>query len=114
MSTYKPSFTVFLDELIKLSEEGYGRVITKDQMYEDKLLPFNQCATVYMKPEPSVVDKKFFHMCMDKDVSESLYEVNFNKSVDETMKKMIIKYHPQRELILLSQVTESGNLFSYK
>ena len=100
---------MFVDELVKLSEEGYGRVVTKDQMYEDKLLPFNQCATVYMKPDPSVADKKFFNMCNDKDVSESLYQINFEKSVDDTTKKMLIKYHPQREMILISQMPETGN-----
>lgn len=92
------------DELRKLSDEGYGLVVSKDQMKEDKVLPVNQCATVYMKPHIMHVDKGFLSMGSDCDVSEDTYCRNFDKAVDDTTKIMVKKYHPHRDSIWYTQM----------
>ena len=40
----------FVDELQKLVDIGYGKLVSKEKMKRDKILPSNQCSNVYMKP----------------------------------------------------------------
>ena len=50
----------FVDELQKLVDMGYGKLVRKDKMKKDKILPSNQCSNVYMKLEMTFMDANFF------------------------------------------------------
>ena len=99
-------------ELEKLCTEGIGMIVTREEMISDKVLPANQCCSIYVKPDISVLDNKFFEMSTDKDINREMYEVNFNKPVDGTTKRIILKYHPQSHLIAITQESQQtgGNI----
>ena len=104
----------FTDELQKLSDEGIGRLISRDRMLKDKFLPGNDCATVFMKPAPMVLTASFLRMANDKDCTEAFYTAQFHKDIDAKMKKMVQKYHPDLEFTMISQVAQSRNYFILK
>ena len=92
------------EELRKLSEDGFGLIVTKEQLHKDKFLPFNQCANLYLKPEPTTLGSNFFNMAKDPDLNATVYSAYWNKEVDDTTKKLVMKYHPHRENILFTQM----------
>ena len=91
----------------KLVEDGYGLIVTKEQMHKDKFLPFNQCSTQYLKPEPSTLGPQFFNMAKDKDLTPTTYLAFWNKAVSDQTKKVVMKYHPHRENIAFSQIVDT-------
>ena len=97
---------VIAAELEKLCSEGIGLIVTREEMINDKVLPTNQCCSVYVKPEISVMDVKFFDMVSDKDINREMYEVNFNKPLDDSTKRIVLKYHPHSHLIPITQDTQ--------
>ena len=96
--------------MVKISEEEIGKLITKEQMKKDKILPHNQCCTVFLKPEMTLLDPKFFSMVTDNNLRESTYTAFFSKEMDNQSKKILEAYHPHRDAILFSQVNSSGNI----
>ena len=36
----------FVDELQKLVDTGYGKLVSKDEMKKDKILPSDQCSNM--------------------------------------------------------------------
>ena len=86
-----------------LASEGYGKIISREQMIQDKYLAYNQCCTMYMKPHPDLVDKNFLKMAKDDDITHTFYTSCFNKKVeDPTVKKILSKYHPNLDMMYLS------------
>lgn len=97
-----------LDELQALANEGYGKLVTKDQMVADKHFAYNQCCTMYMKPHPDFVDKKLLKMAKDEDLTLTYYTTFFNKRIeDATTKKILAKYHPNLDMLYLSSLDDS-------
>ena len=103
------------DELQNLCKEGYGAIVTREKMVKDKVLPYNQCCTVYLKPGPDYVDRRLLKMANDEDITLTFYTANFNKQVtDVAMHKIISKYHPDLSTFYFtpmdddSQQTASG------
>ena len=52
----------FTDELTKLSKEGFGRYVDKDEMARDKVLPPRNCFCAYVKMDIDNVNDTFFDM----------------------------------------------------
>ena len=75
--------------MVKISEEGIGKLITKEQMKRDKVLPHNQCCTVFLKPEMTFLDPKLFSMVTDNELRDSTYTAYFNKEMDDQCKKIV-------------------------
>ena len=97
--------------MVKISEEGIGKLITKEQMKKDKVLPHNQCCTVFLKPEMTFLDPKLFSMVRDNELRDSTYTAFFKKEMDDQCKKIVQAYHPHKDAILFSQVDSSGNTY---
>ena len=97
----------FVDELQKLVDMGYGKLVTKDELKKDKILPSNQCCNVYMKPEMTFMDPNFFLMVMDSELKDTTYVANFNKDMDDNTKRIVNKYHPHKDFILMSQLQQN-------
>ena len=93
-------------------EDGYGVIVTKEQLHEDKFLPFNQCCTLYLKPEPTTLDDRFFRQAKDRDLNASTYLACWNRDVSDQVKKIVMKYHPHSENIRFTQIpaSNSGNI----
>ena len=75
-------------------------------MNRDKVLPFNQCCSIFLKPHVSFVDEEIFDESHDELNAES-YMFYFNKPVDDTIIKIIHNYHDHKEMIAHSQVTST-------
>ena len=102
MSTWHINY--FVDELQKLVDIGYGKLVSKEEMKRDKILPSNQCSNVYMKPEMTFLDPNFFTMVMDTELKDMTYAANFHKDMDDNSKIIVNKYHPHKDFILMSQL----------
>ena len=98
----------FIDELQKLVDMGYGKMVMKDEMKRDKTLASNQCCNVYMKPEMTFIDQNVFAMVMDSELKDMTYAANFNKDIDDNTKKIVNHYHPHKDFILMSQVQSTN------
>ena len=74
-------------KLLKLHEEGYGM----DKMESDKVFERQKCLSVFLKKEPEL-HQSFFALAKDTECNEEMYESNYYKDVDETMKKVATHY----------------------
>ena len=102
----------FADELHKLVDLGYGKIVTKEQMKRDKILASNQCCNIYMKPEITFLERNFFSMVMDPDLKDTTYVSNFNKDMDDNTKRIVNEYHPHKDFILMSQLQSTTETVS--
>ena len=102
MSTWFSFYVI--DELHKLVDLGYGKLVSNEEMKRDKILASNQCCNIYMKPEMTFIDHNFFSMVMDSELKDTTYVANFNKDVDENTKKIVNHCHPHKDFILMSQI----------
>ena len=94
--------------MVKISEEGMGRLITKEEMKNDKCLPYNQCCMVFLKPEISHLDRHFFDMVTDSNLNDTTYTSFFNKEMDNQNKRIVEAYHLHKEDILYSEIDSCG------
>lgn len=81
-------------------------------MIADKFLTGNERASVFMKPAPLYLTASFLRMANDQDCTESFYCAQFNKDIDDKMKKMVWKYHPHIDDMMISQQSDSRK-FTY-
>ena len=56
----------------------------------------------------------FFSMVMDSELKDTTYAANFNRDMDDNTKKIVMKYHPHKEFILMSQIQRSNELETCK
>ena len=98
--------TIFPDELSKLSKEGFGRYVDKDEMSEDNVLPSRNCSCAYVKTDIRHIDDSFFSLVRDKDCTKELYTNNYNKPIDDSLKKIAFKYAHDKEHIQISPCEE--------
>ena len=102
---------IFLDELQKLVESGFGKMVTKEQM--NRVLPHNQSYSIFWKPHISFVDEDIFAQCHDELNVES-YILYFNKAVDDTIIKIIHQYHDHKDILAHSQLTLNNTCKHYQ
>ena len=94
--------------------QGYGKIITKEEMIRDRIIPTNQCATMYMKPSPDVLPLNFFNVG-DPDITHTFYSANYRMPVKEKhipssiVPTIVRKYHPDAENLYISDVEDSQN-----
>ena len=97
---------LFPDELSKLSKEGFGRYVDKDEMSKDNVLPSRSCFCVYVKTDIRHIDDSFFSLVRDKDCTKELYTNNYDKPIDDSLKKIAFKYAQDKEHIQISPCEE--------
>ena len=96
----------FVDELSKLSKEGFGRYVDKDEMSKDNVLPSRNCFCAYVKTDIENIDDTFFSLVRDKDCTKELYTTNYDKPIDDSLKKIAFKYAQDKEYLRLSPCKE--------
>ena len=96
----------FPDELSKLSKEGFGRYVDKDEMSKDNVLPSRNCFCAYVKTDIRHIDDGFFSLVRDKDCTKELYTNNYDKPIDDSLKKIAFKYAQDKEHIQISPCEE--------
>lgn len=91
------------DELKKLSEEGMGLYVDRQQMVKDNFMEFKYTFNAYLKTRFNDLDKRFFEVCVNESQAsqmQSKYIDNMMKDLDEAEKKIIERYHPNAALVL--------------
>ena len=101
-------------ELLKLHEEGYGMYIDRDKMESDKVFGRQKCLSVFLKKEPEELHESFFTLAKDTECNEEMYESNYYKDVDETMKKVATHYSEDLTKLVFSLPSDITNsMYNY-
>ena len=86
----------------KLSNEGYGVYIDKDEMAKDLVLPARNCFCAFIKINIRALDDTFFDCVCDKECNADLYTTNYDKPIDDASKKVAMKYTPHKNYLMIS------------
>ena len=100
----------------KLVKRDLGRYVDKEKMAKDHVLPQRNCFCAYVKTDISNLDENFFTLVPDKDCTKELYTTNYDKPMDDSLKKVAFKYAQDKDTFKISPCqddTESKNLFKY-
>ena len=90
------------DELVKLLEEHFGTYVDKETMARDKVLPAQNCFCAFVKHDIRGLSDDFFKIVRDRDCTPNTYITNYDKPIDDSMKKVAIKYSLDREIMLIT------------
>ena len=101
-SQYFMKYYNISDELAKLSKEGFGKYVDKEEMAKDKVLPPRNCFCAFVKMDINNLDASFFDMVRDKDCCPDVYTTNYDKSIDDNLKKVAITYALDKDKITIS------------
>ena len=88
-----------------LENEGFGKLVTREEMQEDKERGFakKDCISAFFKPYPTSFDGNILKRTRDEDLSENYYLAQFRKATDEKMFAMVLRYHPHVDDLTSSQ-----------
>ena len=89
----------------ELENEGFGRLVTREDMQQDENRGFakKDAVSLFFKPSPSNIDSTIFKRIRDPDLNETFYTAQFRKGTDERMYPMVVRYHPHLEDLTSSQ-----------
>ena len=87
---------------MKLANENYGRFVDKAEMTRDKVLLARHCFSAFVKRDIRSLHDSFFSSVRDKDCTPDAYITNYDKPIDDNMKKVAMKYAPDKEILLIS------------
>ena len=98
------------DELVKLSNDDYGVFISKKRMAKDGIFEAKYCFSAYVKRDIRTLPHSFFNCVHDKDCTPNAYSNNYDKPIDDTMKKIAMKYAPDKDILLITPLqTDSSS-----
>ena len=75
-------------------------------MSKDNVLPSRNCFCAYVKTDIEHIDDTFFSLVRDKDCTKELYTSNYEKPIDDSLKKIAFKYAQDKEFLQLSPCKE--------
>ena len=75
-------------------------------MTKDNVLPSHNCFCAYVKTDIKHIDDNFFSLVRDKDCTKELYTTNYDKPIDDSLKKIAFKYAQDKEHIQISPCEE--------
>ena len=78
--------SINVDELNKLTNEGFGVYVDKNQMEKDKVLDQKKCFSAFIKNDICDIDIAIFRTVGDTDCDSQTYETNYDKPMDLVMK----------------------------
>ena len=96
-----------IGEIESFCSDGYGILITKEDMIADGKMAKNCCSTVYMKPSPNELGD-FFKVAHDSDPDSTFYTARYRANVKEAhVKKIVRLYHPDAKYLYISDTDDS-------
>ena len=72
-----------IGEIESLCSDGYGILITKEDMIADGKMAKNCSSTVYMKPSPNELGGNFFKVAHDSDLDSTSYTARYRANMKE-------------------------------
>ena len=100
-----------------MSEQNYGRYVDKEEMARDKVLPSRNCFCAFVKRDIRSLADDFFLTVRDRDCTRDVYTTNYDKPIDDNLKKVAMKYAPDKDILLISPLqtnSESKSFFFLK
>ena len=100
----------FADELRFLEDEGFGKLMTREEMRKvgnAKSLGFTP-QNVFFKPSPLTVDRTFLHKVRSREITYEFYVSQFRREVDKNLVKVARKFHPNTDDLMLSLESDTG------
>ena len=83
-------------------------------MARDLVLPSRKCFCAFVKSDIRLLDEEFFNSVKDRECTSEIYSQNYDKPIDDTMKKIAMKYSLNKDLLQMSPCdseTESKLIF---
>lgn len=80
--------------------------IDKEKMETDKVFSKQKCLSVFLKRDPEEMEDAFFMLAKDSECDEKLYETNYYKDIDDTMKKVATFYSENLRKLFFSLPSE--------
>ena len=102
-------FSINVDELSKLTDEGFGVYVDKNRMEKDKVFEQKKCFSAFIKNDVRNIDTAIFCTVGDTDCDLHTYETNYDKPMDLVMKKVTVKYHTHPDYLVISLESEPSN-----
>ena len=60
------------------------------------------CFTTFVKQDIRTLDDSFFSTVRDKDCTPDTYMTNYDKPIDDNMKKVAMKYTLDKDILLIT------------
>ena len=86
-------------------------------MARDKVLPTRNCFCAFVKRDIRSLADDFFLTVRDRDCTRDVYTTNYDKPIDDNLKKVAMKYAPDKDILLISPLqtnSESKSFFFLK
>ena len=93
---------IIVDELKKLEAEGFGVYIDKTTMEVDKLFPAKNCFAAFVKKDILDMQENFFDYATSSECTQEMYVLNYEKSMDTSLKKVAAVYHLDKHRLTIS------------
>ena len=71
-------------------------------MPRDKVLPNRNCFCAFVKQDIRSLAADFFDTVQDRDCTQDMYTTNYDKPIDDNMKKVAMKYAPDKDILLIT------------
>ena len=106
---------IIVVELKKLEAEGFGVYVDKTTTEVDKLFPAKNCFVAFVKKDILDMPEKFFDYATSSECTKEMYVLNYDKSMDRSLKKVAAVYHvgKHRLTISLESNMSESNVFYY-
>ena len=80
-------------------------------MARDKVLPAQNCFCAFVKRDVRSLADDFSASVRDRDCTQDLYIVNYDKPIDDNMEKVAMKYAPDKDILLITPLeTQSESM----
>ena len=99
---------ILIGDIGSLCSDGYGILITEEDIIANGKMAKNCCSTVYMKPSPNKLGGDFFKVAHESDLDSTFYTARYRANVKEAhVKKIIRLYHPDAKYLYISDTDDS-------
>ena len=71
-------------------------------MARDRVLPSRNCFCAFVKRDIRSLNEDFFNAVRDRDCTKEVYITNYDKPIDDNMKKVAMKYAPDKDILLIT------------
>ena len=71
-------------------------------MAQDRVLPSRNCFCAFVKRDIRSLNEDFFDAVRDRDCTKDVYITNYDKPIDDNMKKVAMKYAPDKDILLIT------------
>ena len=89
--------------------------VDKTTMEVDKLYPAKNCFAAFVRKDLFDMPDKFFEYATASECTREMYVLNYDKSMDTSLKKVAAVYHPDKHRLTISLESNmsDSNFFSY-